>query len=209
MTATPVHASTAAFTHIGLGTVRTCPPLPIRSTMTQCSSHCWINSRVRARSSPRRSPQRIHIAEYWRSWDLRACAGEAVRRVAYEAADAGLLSPELAAGIRRVKGVRRIGVLASRRHSPHRCSHGRPAYRANRNSRSSRPARLLWHIPVPRKPPRFRTAIPGRAARETATARKKRSDSLKASATRPTTQRRAFKTFVGFFRSRHVFARSG
>ena len=34
----------------------------------------------------------------------------AVRHIAYEAADAGLLSPELAAGIRRVKGVRRIGV---------------------------------------------------------------------------------------------------
>jgi hypothetical protein len=34
----------------------------------------------------------------------------AVRQVAYEAADAGLLSPELAAGIRRVKGVRRLGV---------------------------------------------------------------------------------------------------
>src|SRR5919107_2761795 len=34
----------------------------------------------------------------------------AVRRVAYEAADARLLSPELVAGIRRVKGVRRIGV---------------------------------------------------------------------------------------------------
>ena len=34
----------------------------------------------------------------------------AVRRIAYEAADAGLLSPELAAGIRRVKGLRRIGV---------------------------------------------------------------------------------------------------
>jgi site-specific recombinase XerD len=34
----------------------------------------------------------------------------AVRRVAYEAADAGLLSPELAAGIRRVKGVHRLGV---------------------------------------------------------------------------------------------------
>ena len=34
----------------------------------------------------------------------------AVRRVAYEAADSGLLSPELAAGIRRVKGVRPIGV---------------------------------------------------------------------------------------------------
>jgi integrase len=34
----------------------------------------------------------------------------AVRRVAYEAADAGRLSPDLAAGIRRVKGVRRLGV---------------------------------------------------------------------------------------------------
>jgi hypothetical protein len=34
----------------------------------------------------------------------------AVRRVAFEAADSGLLSPELAAGIQRVKGVRRIGV---------------------------------------------------------------------------------------------------
>lgn len=34
----------------------------------------------------------------------------AVRRVAYAAADSGLVSPELAAGIRRVKGIRRIGV---------------------------------------------------------------------------------------------------
>jgi len=34
----------------------------------------------------------------------------AVRCVAYEAADTGLLSPELAASIRRVKGVRRLGV---------------------------------------------------------------------------------------------------
>jgi site-specific recombinase XerD len=34
----------------------------------------------------------------------------AVRRIAYEAADAGLLSPELAAGIRRVKGVKKLGV---------------------------------------------------------------------------------------------------
>lgn len=33
----------------------------------------------------------------------------AVRRLAYEAADSGLLSPELAAGIRRVKGVKRLG----------------------------------------------------------------------------------------------------
>ena len=34
----------------------------------------------------------------------------AVRRLAYEAADCGLLSPDLAAGIRRVKGVKRLGV---------------------------------------------------------------------------------------------------
>jgi site-specific recombinase XerD len=34
----------------------------------------------------------------------------AVRRLAYEAADSGLLSPELAASIRRVKGPKRLGV---------------------------------------------------------------------------------------------------
>ena len=34
----------------------------------------------------------------------------AVRRLAYEASDAGLLSPELAAGIRRVKGAKQLGV---------------------------------------------------------------------------------------------------
>src|SRR5580693_1539411 len=34
----------------------------------------------------------------------------AVRRLAYEAADSGLLSPELAAGIRRVKGAKTLGI---------------------------------------------------------------------------------------------------
>src|SRR2546429_5497643 len=34
----------------------------------------------------------------------------AVRRLAHEAADTGLLSPELAAGIGRVKGAKRLGV---------------------------------------------------------------------------------------------------
>src|SRR6202048_2979717 len=33
----------------------------------------------------------------------------AVRRLAYEAADSGLLSPDLAAGIRRVKGTKQLG----------------------------------------------------------------------------------------------------
>lgn len=34
----------------------------------------------------------------------------AVRRLAYEAADTGLLGRELAAGIRRVKGAKRVGI---------------------------------------------------------------------------------------------------
>src|ERR1700751_1695836 len=34
----------------------------------------------------------------------------AVRRLAYEASDCGLLSPDLAAGIRRVRGVKKLGV---------------------------------------------------------------------------------------------------
>jgi site-specific recombinase XerC len=36
----------------------------------------------------------------------------AVRRLAYEAADSGLQSPDLAAGIRRVKGVKQLGSRA-------------------------------------------------------------------------------------------------
>jgi hypothetical protein len=68
-------------------------------------------------SEPRLAFNRIVVLRY-RIWfeqklyapttfNLRLAA---IRRVAYEAADSGLLSPELAAGIRRVKGVRRIGV---------------------------------------------------------------------------------------------------
>jgi hypothetical protein len=38
----------------------------------------------------------------------------AVRRIAYEAADTGLLSPELVAGIRRVKGLKRLGQAVER-----------------------------------------------------------------------------------------------
>jgi hypothetical protein len=55
----------------------------------------------------------VHPAEYLESLGLASgtinqrLAG--VRRLAYEAADSGLLSPELAAGIRRVKGVKQLG----------------------------------------------------------------------------------------------------
>src|SRR6202171_6020464 len=68
-------------------------------------------------SEPRLAFNRTVVLRYRIHLELRAYAPTiinlrlaAVRRVAYEAADAGLLSPELAAGIRRVKGVRRLGV---------------------------------------------------------------------------------------------------
>jgi integrase len=53
---------------------------------------------------------RIHLEERHLAPTTINLRLAAVRRVAYEAADSGLLSPELAAGIRRVKSVRRIGV---------------------------------------------------------------------------------------------------
>jgi site-specific recombinase XerD len=55
----------------------------------------------------------------------------AVRRLAYEAADAGLLSPELAAGIRRVKGAKKLGVRLG-------------------NWLSANEARALWQCPDPK-----------------------------------------------------------
>jgi len=54
----------------------------------------------------------------------------AVRSLAYEAADAVLLSPELAAGIRRVKGVKKLGVRLG-------------------NWLTAQEARLLWQAPDP------------------------------------------------------------
>lgn len=52
----------------------------------------------------------------------------AVRRLAYEAADTGLLSPELAAGIRRVKGSKKLGIRLG-------------------NWLTANEARALWQIP--------------------------------------------------------------
>ena len=69
------------------------------------------------RSEPRLALNRTVVLRYRMSLEQKQCAPStinlrpaAVRRIAYEAADSGLLSPELAAGIRRVKGVRRLGV---------------------------------------------------------------------------------------------------
>src|SRR6184192_1039549 len=68
-------------------------------------------------SEPRLAFNRIVVLRYRSHLESRQLAPGtinlrlgAVRRLAYEAADCGLLSPDLAAGIRRIKGVKKIGV---------------------------------------------------------------------------------------------------
>lgn len=68
-------------------------------------------------SEPRLSLNRTVVLRYGIHLESRKLAPGtinlrlgAVRRVAYEACDCGLLSADLAAGIRRVKGVKKIGV---------------------------------------------------------------------------------------------------
>ena len=68
-------------------------------------------------SEPRLALNRIVVLRYRFHLESRQLAPGtvnlrlgAVRRLAYEAADCGLLSADLAAGIRRVKGVKKLGV---------------------------------------------------------------------------------------------------
>jgi site-specific recombinase XerD len=68
-------------------------------------------------AEPRLSFSRMVVLRYRIHLEQRNLASStinvrlaAVRRLAYEASDNGLLSPDLAAGIRRVKGVKRLGV---------------------------------------------------------------------------------------------------
>jgi hypothetical protein len=70
----------------------------------------------KSKSRKKKAPKRV-LERYRIHLDQRGYAPAtinlglaAVRRIAYEVADARLLSPEPVAGIRRVKGVRRIGV---------------------------------------------------------------------------------------------------
>jgi site-specific recombinase XerD len=70
-------------------------------------------------SEPRLAFNRIVVVRYRMYLESRGLAANtinqqlaAVRRLAYEASDAGLLSPELAAGIGRVKGVKQLGFRA-------------------------------------------------------------------------------------------------
>jgi site-specific recombinase XerD len=53
---------------------------------------------------------RIHLEEKLLAPGTNNVRLAAVRRLAYEAADTGLLSPDLAAGIRRVKGAKKLGM---------------------------------------------------------------------------------------------------
>ncbi|HLJ49879.1 MAG TPA: hypothetical protein VKU01_27890 [Bryobacteraceae bacterium] len=68
-------------------------------------------------SEPRLSSTKTEVVRYRMHLESRKVAPGtinlrlgAVRRLAYEAADCGLLSADLAAGIRRVKGVKKLGV---------------------------------------------------------------------------------------------------
>src|SRR5713226_4677790 len=86
-------------------------------------------------SEPRLAFNRIVVLRYRSHLESRQLAPGtinlrlgAVRRLAYEASDCGLLSPELAAGIRRVKGLKKLGVRLG-------------------NWLSSDEARALWQFP--------------------------------------------------------------
>jgi hypothetical protein len=83
-------------------------------------------------SEPRLAFNRIVVVRYRLHLESRGLAANtinqqlaAVRRLAHEAADSGLLSPELAAGISRVKGVKQLRpcawckVLGYRMHGNH------------------------------------------------------------------------------------------
>ena len=80
-------------------------------------------------SEPRLAFNRIVVARYRMHLESRGLAANtinqqlaAVRRLAHEAADSGLLSPELAAGISRVKGVKQLGFRSGNWLTVEQCS---------------------------------------------------------------------------------------
>jgi hypothetical protein len=80
-------------------------------------------------SEPRLAFNRIVVTRYRMHLESRGLAANtinqqlaAVRRLANEAADASLLSPELAAGISRVKGVKQLGFLTGNWLNADQCS---------------------------------------------------------------------------------------
>src|SRR5271165_3384945 len=80
-------------------------------------------------SEPRLAFNRIVVVRYRMYLESRGLAANtinqqlaAVRRLAHEAADSGLLSPELAAGISRVKGVKQLGFRSGNWLTVEQCS---------------------------------------------------------------------------------------
>ena len=92
-------------------------------------------------SEPRLAFNRIVVVRYRMYLESRHLAANtinqqlaAVRRLAHEAADAGLLSPDLAAGISRVKGVKQLGFRLSAEQSSEVLKHaGGDTMRAKRD----------------------------------------------------------------------------
>ena len=81
--AADVHASIANFTQRGIGTVRTRPCLPNRSTMHQRPSNCRRCAKVRAAASDRRRPHPMRTASMARSRrSLRVVTSGALRSTA-------------------------------------------------------------------------------------------------------------------------------
>ena len=91
-------------------------------------------------SEPRLAFNRIVVVRYRMYLESRSLAANtinqhlaAVRRLAHEAADSGLLSPELAAGISRVKGAKQLGfrsgnwLTAEQSSRPEASERGQPA----------------------------------------------------------------------------------
>ncbi len=90
-------------------------------------------------SEPRLAFNRIVVLRYRSYLEARQLAPGTinlrlgvVRRLAYEASDCGLLSADLAAGIRRVRGVRKIGVRLG-------------------NWLTAEEGKALWHAPDPER----------------------------------------------------------
>jgi len=80
-------------------------------------------------SEPRLAFNRIVVVRYRMHLESRGLAANtinqqlaAVRRLAHEAADSGLLSPELAAGLSRVKGVKQLGFRSGNWLTVEQCS---------------------------------------------------------------------------------------
>jgi site-specific recombinase XerD len=80
-------------------------------------------------SEPRLAFNRIVVTRYRMHLESRGLAANtinqqlaAVRRLAHEAADSGLLSPELAAGIGRVKGAKQLGLRSGNWLTVEQCS---------------------------------------------------------------------------------------